>query len=160
MGQRATRYGARRGTGAGASGRALRASVLVAALAVLVMAAPVRAQQAAVGGALVEIPSVSELDVVSAEHTLSSSGEAVGTLQVRVRANHRWSLVLASAGSADSAVEVRVSSGAGGFERLGPGSQAVVYSGQRGETIVELQYRTDSMIDPTSLPLTYTLATD
>lgn len=144
-------------------GRAFRVlAPLLALLVLLLSAAPAEAQRRATGRAVVQIPTVSQLDVQPVTTTLASSSDVrTGLLRVRVRANHEWKVVVAVPTGLDKAVWVRAVGGAAtDYRRLEPGTETVIASGDRGETEIRIEYRWDDRgsAEGAALPLTYTLA--
>lgn len=148
----------------GPSGRrALCACAVVVSAAFLTFPAVLSAQRVATGRAVVEVPSVAQLDVESHDPVVeaTSSGQETGVFQIRVRANHTWKVVLAAPVGTEAPVWVRVRGEAGtDYRRLDPGSETVVASGQGGERVLEVEYRWEPAASTTvaSIPLTYTLA--
>lgn len=138
----------------------LPALLMAAVLAPAWAATPCTAQRTAQSAAFVQVPSVSQLDVVSHESLAREGGTEAGVFRIRVRANHPWKVVLSAASGADGEVWVRSSTdGAGSFNRLDAGAEAVVATGGRGLTVVEIEYRREVVEGSVAaLPLIYTLA--
>lgn len=176
MGMQARQQGekwARPGGSPGFPGAFPRAMGLAAMVlsACLLMPAPMAAQATATGQATVRIGEVSRLDV---EHEPGSavmggpgdpgrdSGLRTETFRVRVRANHRWKVVLAAEPGAATALRVRTLgvSGAGGSQYVEPGSAIEVASGERGDRVVEVEVQWQSSAYPSAatLPIRYSLA--
>lgn len=152
-------------TGAVASYRAIRASAsAVLLVGMILVAGPASGQRVAMANALVQVPAVSELDVVLA--VSGTSGETgvesqAGVFRVRVRANHGWRLVVATAADAEGTVWVRnAADGSVAYQPLEPGMELGVASGDRGETVLDVEYRIETGTAGSigSHPLTYTLA--
>lgn len=127
----------------------------------LFVASPVSAQDAVTGGAFVQVPAVSELDVEAGGSSVvatSSGVERSGVFRIRVRANHSWKVVLTAPVGAGGTVWVRAS-GDVEYRPLEPGMETVVASGERGEAVIAVDYRLegDSVTEVAAVPLTYTL---
>ena len=161
MGLRATMCGKRSTLPGEASGRVLRASVVVAGvLGAILVATSASAQRAVSGGAFVRVPPVSQLDVETVQRTAPTATDAgVGVFRVEVRANHAWKVLLAA--SPGMAGEIRVRDPeTGEYRRLQAGLETVIATGDRGAVVLEVEYRWDPASPDVgaSLPLTYTLA--
>lgn len=143
------------------SGRVLRASmVLAGVLGAVLMASPASGQRAVSGSALVQVPPVSQLDVETRERAVPAGTDTrAGVFRVKVRANHGWKVLLAASPSMGGEIRVRDPE-TGEYRRLEAGLETVIASGDRGEVILEVEYRWDpaSPEAGASLPLTYTLA--
>lgn len=121
----------------------------------LFVASPLAAQRAVSGGAFVQVPAVSELDV-----EVGGSAESSGVFRIRVRANHPWKVVLTAPVDVGGTVWVRVTgAGEAAYRPLEPGLETVVASGERGAASIEIEYRLEGAraSEVTGVPLTYTL---
>lgn len=176
MGLRATQYRERWARPGGSSRRAPAAFPRVVGVVAMVlfasqlMAAPAVAQVTAKGQATVRVGQVSLLDVQhhasAAVGTPGAAGRDAGlrteTYRVRVRANHRWKVVLASESGAATAVWVRTVDGRGASteQYVEPGASIEVASGDRGDRVVEVEVRWEASAYPgaATLPIRYSLA--
>lgn len=119
------------------------ATLLLPLLVLLLSASPVAGQRSANARATIHIPTVSHLDVQPvATSSRSASDEPTGTLRVRVRANHEWKVVVAVPFGLERPVWVRTAGDGGSeaYQRLEPGSEAVIAAGGGGATELRLQY--------------------
>ncbi|MFO7893912.1 MAG: hypothetical protein R6U63_09265 [Longimicrobiales bacterium] len=141
-------------------GRAMRASTVFAPVLAVLLAGPLGAQQSATSTAVVQVPSISQLDVASHERLAAEAGEQAGVFRIRVRANHAWKVVVTAPVGIDGSVYVRATEhGPVEYRRLDPGAETVVASGGRGEVLVEVEYRREGDAAViASAPLIYTLA--
>lgn len=98
---------------------------------------PAAGQRSAVGQVQVAIPPLSELEV---EAPRAVDAEA-GLQRVRIRANHGWRIYVAAPAS-DQTVWVRGDGEA--YRPLGPGMETELTTGARGETTIEVAYRTEA----------------
>jgi hypothetical protein len=84
------------------------------------------------------------------------------TFRVRVRANHRWKVVLSAESGAAAAVWVRTVDGNGASmsQYVEPGADIEVAAGDRGDRVVEVEVRWEASAYPSaaSLPIRYSLA--
>lgn len=108
--------------------------------AVAFTASPAAAQHTTQGGAFVQVPAVSQLEVEAVEPTAGESGAESGVYRIRVRANHAWRILVTAAAGAEGSIRVRTGSGSTAY-RLEPGREAVIASGERGATVVEVEYQ-------------------
>lgn len=128
--------------------------------ALFLLASPAMGQGVARGAVSIQVPAVSQLEVVSHESVATAGDAETGVFRIRVRSNHPWKVVLSAASGGEGSVWVRASDDAATYRRLEPGMETVVASGERGVTEVEIEYRRDLAAGTvaSSFPLVYTLA--
>lgn len=137
------------------------ATLLLPLLVLLLSASAVAGQRSANARATIHIPTVSHLDVQPVPtSSWSASEESTGTLRVRVRANHEWKVVVAVPVGLERPVWVRTvgEGGSEAYQRLEPGSEAVIATGGGGATELRVQYRWEGDEASDVPPLRATLA--
>lgn len=85
----------------------------------------------------IRIPPIVRLDV--AEPVEVDAGEPARMVEVRVRANQDWALVVAAPPTC--AVRVRVPEGDDEYRLVPPGSELALAAGEKGMSVLRVEYR-------------------
>ena len=141
-------------------GRYVRTCIPYLVLALLLVATPATGQRSAQVRAVVNVPTVSQLQTDAEEATISPTGTRTGQLRIRIKANRSWKVGIVATPGDGETVWYRLADEAS-FHQLDPGVETVVARGDGGRTTVTLEYRWEGASETAEgLPLRPTLTAE